>query len=91
MLGVYGSVPAFDRNFKKGFGVSTFGPMSLRRIAAFYEDNADVIDAHRILTLDFATGAETTLRYTRAKVIDIVFFIEGGYTGWTQTEDKARP
>ena len=65
--------------------------MSLRKIAAFYEGNADVIDAHRIPTLDFATGVETTLRYTRAKVIDMVFFIEGGYTGWTQPEDKARP
>jgi len=78
MLGTFGCVPAFDRNFKAGLGVSTFGRGSLRKIGQFYCDHADVVERHREPTLDFVTGAPTTRRYTRAKVIDMIFFIEGG-------------
>jgi hypothetical protein len=78
MLGTFGCVPAFDTYFKKGFGVSTFGGQSLRKIAGFYRENADIIEAHRVPTFDFASGATTNRRYTRAKVIDMIFFIEGG-------------
>ena len=78
MLGVFGCVPAFDTYFKKGFGTWTFGRTALMRVAKFYMDNADVIDRHRVPTLEFDTGMETTRRYTRAKVIDMVFFVEGG-------------
>jgi hypothetical protein len=79
MLGVFGCVPAFDTYFKKGFGVSTFGRKSLRKVARFYQENAEPIEAHRVPTLDFASGGETTRKYTRAKVIDMIFFVEGGY------------
>ena len=78
MLGVFGCVPAFDTYFKKGFGAWTFGKKALVRVAKFYVDNADVIDRHRVHTLEFDSGIESTRRYTRAKVIDMIFFIEGG-------------
>ena len=77
MLGVFGSVPAFDQNFKKGFCVSTFGAKALRKIGAFYNQNAELIEKYRVPTLDFVTGEPTERLYTRAKVIDMVFFIEG--------------
>lgn len=77
MLGVFGSVPAFDTNFKRGFGVATFGPKALRKIGAFYQDHAEVINAYRVSTLDFVSGEPTQRSYTRAKVIDMAFFIEG--------------
>lgn len=77
MLGTFGCVPAFDTYFKKGFGVWTFGPKALRRIGAFYDANAEVIERNRVETLDFATGAPTGRRYTRAKVIDMIFFTAG--------------
>lgn len=77
MLGVFGNIPAFDTNFKKGFGVSTLGLEALRKISNFYKENQKVIDAYRIATLDFVSGEPTSRRYTRAKVIDMVFFIEG--------------
>ena len=77
MLGVFGNVPAFDTNFKKGFHVATFGPKALRKISAFYEEPGTVIDRHRTLTLDFVSGEPTSRKYTRAKVIDMAFFIEG--------------
>jgi hypothetical protein len=77
MLGTLGCVPAFDNNFKKGLGVSTFGPKSLRLVSRFYEDNRARIDELRVPTLDFMDGHETRHLYTRAKVIDMVFFIAG--------------
>jgi len=77
MLGVFGSVPAFDTNFRRGFGVTTFGAKALKKVGAFYSDNAEVIDKYRVPTLDFASGGPTQRPYTRAKVIDMAFFIEG--------------
>lgn len=78
MLGVFGCVPAFDTYFKKGFGASTFGRTAFMGVAEFYRKHADVIDRHRVATLDFDTGMDTARRYTRAKVIDMIFFVEGG-------------
>ena len=77
MLGVFGNVPAFDTNFKTGFGVSTFGPRSLEKVASFYKNNRRTIEQYRVATLAFETGRPTNRRYTRAKVIDMIFFIEG--------------
>jgi hypothetical protein len=81
MLGTMGCVPAFDTNFKKGFkkgfGVAKFDRESLQKVGRFYRDNAAVIDAHREFTLDFDSGLQTQRRYTQAKVVDMIFFIEG--------------
>jgi hypothetical protein len=77
MLGVFGSVPAFDTNFKRGFHVATFGANSLGKIRYFYEKNASMLDMYRVPTFDFASGLPTKRLYTRAKVIDMAFFIEG--------------
>jgi hypothetical protein len=80
MLGVFGSVPAYDTNFRKGFGTAFLGESSLMRVGRFYRENAEVIERYRVPTLDFDSGAETDRRYPRAKVIDMIFFIEGGAT-----------
>jgi hypothetical protein len=77
MLGVFGNVPAFDTNFKKGFQVAAFGPKALRKIGAYYDENSALVDENRVPTLDFVSGESTQRRYTRAKVIDMAFFIEG--------------
>ena len=77
MLGVFGCVPAYDRFFRLGSCASTFGPKSLRNLEAFCRANDDAIAAHRVPTLDFTTGAPTDRRYTRAKVLDMVFFTAG--------------
>jgi hypothetical protein len=77
MLGTTGCVPAFDRFFRRGFGVATLCDAALRKIGGFYRDNTNSIEAHRKHTLDFDTELSTPRRYTRAKVIDMVFFIEG--------------
>ena len=81
MLGVFGTVPAFDTNFKRGCraeGITaTFGPNALSRLGRFYLENAALIDEYRVPTLDFLTGEPTQRTYTRAKVIDMTFFMEG--------------
>jgi len=82
MLGVFGSVPAFDETVSEGCKaegmVGTFGKRALRKIAAFYRRNAAVIndDKYRVPTFDFS-GGHTEWRYTRAKVIDMALSIEG--------------
>lgn len=80
MLGVFGCVPAFDQQFTRGFKVSRLGEEELKRIASYYEANAQAIESSRVHTLDFVTGESSGRRYTRAKVIDMIFFIEGGGT-----------
>ena len=81
MLGVFGNVPAFDSFVRKALGellgVRSFGRRSLRALAGFYEIHREVIERHRVPTLAFATGQDTSRRYTRAKVMDMALFIEG--------------
>lgn len=80
LLGVFGCVPAFDSYFKKGFGVWTYSQGSLAKVGRFYQEQAELIDGLRQPTLSVETGQATSLLYTRAKVIDMVFFMAGGYT-----------
>lgn len=77
MLGVFGNVPAFDSFFRRGFGVTTFGKGSLRKIAAFYQQHQAVIDSYHVYTLDFVTGQPTKRIYPKAKLIDMICFVEG--------------
>jgi hypothetical protein len=77
MLGVFGCVPAFDRFFRIGFGVSTLSYRALIKIGKYYETNRSALDGMQICTLDFTTGRDTRRRYTSAKIIDMIFFQEG--------------
>ncbi|MCG9875388.1 MAG: hypothetical protein MH321_11455 [Leptospiraceae bacterium] len=77
MLGVFANVPAYDAYFRKGFKVHSFGHKTLRMIADFYEENKNIINKLKIMTLDFSSGKETSRRYTKAKIIDMICFIEG--------------
>ncbi len=80
MLGVFGSVPAFDTTFRRACKeermVATFGERGLKTIAEFYQKNENVINAYRVRTLDF-DGGHTQRCYTRAKVIDMALSTEG--------------
>lgn len=82
MLGVFGSVPAFDTFFLRGFRSVTgargsFSRRSLRTLGDFYDQQSEAFDAQRIATID-VSGQPTTRHYTRAKVVDMAFLIEGG-------------
>ena len=78
MLGVFGNVPAFDGNFCKGFQLNkALNKHSLTIILGFYQANKQIIDDYDIYTLDFSAGKETKRKYTKAKLIDMIGFIEG--------------
>jgi hypothetical protein len=77
MLGVFGNVPAFDTFFCSGSKLYTFNAPALRWIGAFYKENHEVLENYPVPTLDFLTGKPTKLLYTKAKLIDMAFFIEG--------------
>jgi hypothetical protein len=77
MLGVFGCVPAFDRYFRTGFGCQTLCTDALVRIGNFYQNHQGKVDDHRVFTFDFDNGLDTKRRYSRSKVIDMIFFQEG--------------
>lgn len=77
VLGVFGNVPAFDRNFNRGFRRSWLNRASLERIGELYGENRKVIDECRMSTIAFGSGAATGRLYTRAKVIDMACWWEG--------------
>jgi len=77
MLGVFGCIPAFDTYFMKGFRVSSLNAKALSQVGSFYLRNAELIERHRVPTLDFISGEPTSRVYSRAKVIDMIFFVEG--------------
>ena len=78
MLGVFGNVPAFDQNFCTGFGMSkSLIKNNLLTLRDYYKDYRNEIDGQRIRTIDFETGEETDRFYTKAKIIDMVGFVEG--------------
>jgi hypothetical protein len=77
MLGVFSNIPAFDGFFKKAFSFYSCNKSAIRKIAKFYSDNKNTIDKYKIYTFDFVSGAETSRRYKKAKLIDMIGFIEG--------------
>jgi hypothetical protein len=92
MLGTFGCLPAFDTFFKSGFGIARFEPKALKEIGEFYREHAEVIEESRVQTLEFNSGKPTDRRYTRAKVIDKIFFTEGRRRSvLKQKADRGRP
>ena len=73
LLGVLGCVPAYDTDFRRGFGTYTPNRKSLLRLRSFYNDHSVEIEACRPRTLDFDTETETERPYPVAKIIDMVF------------------
>lgn len=77
MLGVFANIPAYDNYFRTAFKTHSFGKKSLKIISEFYDKNQKIIDSYDIKTFDFITGKETQRKYTKAKIIDMIGFIEG--------------
>ena len=78
MLGVFGNVPALDDNFCKGLKIrKSLDRHSLAFVSEFYQRNKPIIDQCEIYTLDFNSGKETKRKYKKAKLIDMIGFIEG--------------
>lgn len=81
MLGIFGNIPAFDNYFMKGLGFYCCKETQLKKISEFYErpKNKEAIDRYnqKIRIFDFYSGKETDITYTKAKVVDMIGFIEG--------------
>lgn len=91
MLVVFGSVPAFDEFFRKGMKVYNFNKNSLQKIREFHiKHKNDLEEAiinfnlkiknkrdRKIYTFNFITGKESRYYYTKAKLIDMVCWVEG--------------
>lgn len=80
MLGVFGNVPAFDTYFKTASGLDVFNENSLKEIEKFYNDKKSIIavsEVSKIETFDFYDYKKTVRPYTKAKIIDMIFFQKG--------------
>ena len=85
MLGIFANVPAFDENFKRFLKrttiCQTFNKKSLLGIKEFYDkdSNKKIINKYskKIHSYDFLSGKETNRNYTKAKIIDMIGFIDG--------------
>lgn len=80
MAGVFGSVPAYDNFFNIGLFSKQSQPLnnkSLKFIEQFYNLYKVAIDSEKIHTLDYYTGNLTKFFYSKAKIIDMVCWIEG--------------
>lgn len=84
MLGVFGNVPAYDSYFSKTFkdhfegkpAFTSFNSKSLDAIGNFYAENKEILELIRssCLTFNFNTGKPEKIKYTRAKIIDMIGF-----------------
>jgi len=79
MLGVFGSIPAFDRYFKKTFHISSFNENAFANIKDFYSKNSKIIDelAKKMIVLNFNKENKTSINYPKAKIIDMYGFNKG--------------
>ncbi len=77
MLGIFANVPAYDQYFRKSLGIHSFNKKSLLKIKDFYEEHKDVFNLFKIHTFDFLTAKETSIVYTKAKLIDMSGFMDG--------------
>ena len=79
MLGVFGCIPAFDSYFVRGSGLRTVNKHNLMEINKFYLMNQEILEKDRLkrFTLNFEDEAPTQNLYTRAKMIDMIFFVAG--------------
>ena len=80
MTGVFGSIPAYDNYFNIGLFSQqscVFTKDSLRFITKFYEYYRKAIDSVEIYTLDYDTSETTENLYSKAKIIDMICWIEG--------------
>lgn len=79
MLGVFGNVPAFDNYFRSGSKLGTFNELSLNKIKKFFDDHQKTIsnEVKKTKTLEYNSGVKGDRNYTKAKIIDMIFFAEG--------------
>jgi hypothetical protein len=81
MMAVFGNVPAFDRFFRIGLGLNSCSEKNLLTLREFYDMHRLSFESANIHTFDVATGKPTTRLYPKARLMDIVGFVQGGGAG----------
>jgi hypothetical protein len=82
MMGVFGCIPAYDQYFSSTFRnlfdcwFNTVNKKSLNCLYEFYQENKSLIDsyAQKTKTLDFLSWKDTSISYTKAKIVDMIWF-----------------
>lgn len=81
MAGIFGSIPAYDNLFNIGLfskKYCAFTKDSLDFIIKFYQHYRKEIDFFEIHTLDYESSSKITKNiYSKAKIIDMICWIEG--------------
>ena len=77
MLGVFGNIPHFDQYFKNSLKMKKVTKKFLFKLKEIYEENKSCLNSFDVHTLDFVTGKETEIVYTRAKLLDIYGYMDG--------------
>jgi len=76
MLWIFGNIPAFDRFFKNWMKLNSVNKKSLLKIKDFYLENKKLFDSIEIKTIDFNNWKYTYINYTKAKIIDMYWFMK---------------
>lgn len=79
MLGVFGNIPVFDQHFRNSMKMKKVSRRSLMKLQEFYEENKSSLDSFEIRTLDFLSGKETDVIYTKARLLDIYGYVKGQF------------
>lgn len=79
MLGVFGNIPVFDQYFKNSMKMKKVNHRSLIKLREFYEENKAIFNSYDVHTLDFLTGKETDVLYTKARLLDIYGYMNGQF------------
>jgi hypothetical protein len=77
MPGVFGCVPAFDRFFRTGSGGAELDRETLTEISDSYRNHKSTLGSVHVPAINFLTEKDTSRRYTKTKIIDMIFFEEG--------------
>lgn len=77
MLGIFGNTLACDTYFTTAFGIRHFDTKGRGQIAQVYQTHKTHMDTIALRTLDCDTGCQTHRAYPKAKILDMVGFIEG--------------
>jgi hypothetical protein len=79
MLEVFGNIPVFDQYFKNSMKMNKVSQRSLIKLREFYEENKSSFDSFDIHTLDFLSGKEIDVPYTKARLLDIYGYMNGQF------------
>jgi len=90
MLAVFGSIPAFDRYFQQGFKMNGCTEKHLQTLHQLYLLHRSAFESAKVFTFDITTKKLSTRPYPKARLMDIVGFVEGGGSEMAIEENRSQ-